>query len=99
MSAREEAAACVKRVGVMLCSYSVGPEWALPCDCKYGTKSDWLASERIYCGEQTGCPELRDAYQILTAMTDEEYDAVQARIHTEMAEAWARYREEHPDAR
>lgn len=84
----------MKRVGVFLCSYSIGPEWAPTCDCKYGMQSDRSAREPYYGGEQTGCPELRDAYRILMAMTDEEYGAVEGRISAEMAVAWARYLEE-----
>lgn len=38
------------------------------CDCKYG----WDGKSK-FIGEENGCPELRLAHAIFSAMTDEEY--------------------------
>jgi hypothetical protein len=42
-----------------------------PCDCKYGA-TDML--EGHWGGEQTGCPELSCCIQILTLLTDKQYE-------------------------
>jgi len=41
------------------------------CDCKYGYGVD---VERF--GEKTGCPELRCAVELLSLMTDDEYNSI-----------------------
>ena len=46
-----------------ICSYGGGKV----CDCKYGFSSK---------GEQTGCPELRCALEVLRLITDEEYENI-----------------------
>jgi hypothetical protein len=90
-SPRERMLESVEHLGVRACSYSVGPDWALLCDCKYGIESDVSPREPIYCGEQTGCPELRDVYSILKAMTDEEFTGLRERIAKTLAEAWQQH--------
>jgi len=87
----------VKRLGVRACSYSVAPHWATTCDCKYGIESDPSPNERYYCGEQTGCPELRDIHSILKAMTDDEFTTICDRMTEQMAELWRQYQKEHPE--
>ena len=64
------------------CSYdmmSIGvadaPEPSM-CDCKYG-----YVAEQKGRGEKTGCPELRCAVELLTLMTDDEYDTILSRTH------------------
>jgi hypothetical protein len=51
------------------------------CDCKYGHQ--WPEDHveqlkqrfKVYAdSEQTGCPELRQAYALLNALTEEEFD-------------------------
>lgn len=64
------------------CSYdmmSVGAISAEPpsmCDCKYG-----YVAERKGRGEKTGCPELRCVVELLSLMTDDEYNTIIARHH------------------
>ena len=74
-SDRERALRAVKVLGARACAYTVGDEWANFCDCKYGMESDRSSAERSYCGEQTGCPEMRDVANVLHEMTDEEWAA------------------------
>jgi hypothetical protein len=85
---REQAIEAVKRIGVKFCVYSSGPEWAATCDCKYGVESDRSARESYYCGEQTGCPEMRSLQILLMDMTDEEYAAIKARSMERLAAAF-----------
>ena len=46
------------------------------CDCKYG-----YVAEREGSGEKTGCPELRCVVELLTLMTDDEYNNILSRGH------------------
>jgi hypothetical protein len=63
-----------------LCCYDMYPirkeEKSIPdfCDCKYGSK-DILHTH----GEQTGCPEMRCLVELLSTMTDDEYNAIMKR--------------------
>ena len=43
------------------------------CDCKYGY------SGKGGYGEDTGCPELRCVVELLSLMTDDEYEKIMAR--------------------
>lgn len=79
MSDRQRLLNAVEKIGIKLCSYSYLDKWAIPCDCKYGVESDRLKGEGIYCGEQTGCPEMRDIYSLVELMTDEEYEEISKR--------------------
>lgn len=95
---REKMKAAVQRLGERACLYAGKPWPDRTCDCKYGVESDTVATERVYAGEQSGCPELRDVFSLLKAMTDEEYDAIQERIADAIAAAWSEYKERNPDA-
>ena len=51
-----------------------------PCDCKYGVETR-IALEKInYCGEKTGCPEMRQAVAMVKEMTPVEYRDILSRI-------------------
>lgn len=87
LSARERMMRAVERLGIRACSYSIDT-WAVPCDCKTGIESDKSPHERYYCGEQTGCPELRTLHLLLSDMTDAEYDEIHGRNMQRLIEAF-----------
>jgi hypothetical protein len=44
-----------------------------PCDCKFGAYGDEAKGAPVYFGEQTGCPEIRQAATLLAAMSEDEF--------------------------
>lgn len=99
MRTREELLASIRKLGERACLYAGKPWPDRMCDCKYGVESDTSPSERYYCGEQSGCPELGDIFSVLKAMTDDEYAGIEARISAQIAEAWRQYKETHRPSR
>ncbi len=59
-----------------VCCYAQNSEESL-CDCKYGATE---LVGRSFGGERTGCCEMRDAIDILSALTPAEYARVRTRI-------------------
>ncbi len=70
---RSEVILAIARLGDKSCCYAGGSWLDRRCDCKYGGPS------RSPNTENTGCPELRNAYQLLMNMTDEEYVEILSR--------------------
>jgi hypothetical protein len=75
---KEELLQGMENLRKRICHYD-GPT----CDCKYGHQwpEDTLEQLRQRLNistdsdsEQTGCPELRQAYALLNALTEEEFD-------------------------
>lgn len=66
----------LERIGGELCSYMLpGNDWTkVRCDCKYGGPKPQ--------GEQTGCPEVRQAHRLLSMLTDDEWRELAARTWT-----------------
>jgi hypothetical protein len=67
----------LEKVRGHVCAYTLDPSKpAKHCDCKYG-------GTNVMCGTETGngCPELRSAIEVLTAMTDFEYDRAARRAN------------------
>jgi hypothetical protein len=71
-SVREHKLEEIARVGSSLCGYTLpGGDWTkVRCDCKFGGPRPDVAVG----GEQTGCPEIRSVYRLISAMTDQEFD-------------------------
>jgi hypothetical protein len=65
---REKLITNLTKMQKALCCY-MGPT----CDCKYGFDKIGTA------GEQTGCPELREAVEILQIMSEDEFKGLAAR--------------------
>lgn len=65
---REELLVALKALRRKVCCYSGGEDF---CDCKYGFDG---TQNRL--SEQTGCPELRTAIELLTCMNDNEFNVI-----------------------
>lgn len=80
---RTEMLEVLGRMGAAVCPYSLGGAdgWLdTRCDCKYGgeafgyqPRGTFGGRPLPYCGEQTGCPELRLLYAVVAVMTDDEW--------------------------
>lgn len=59
----------IAAVGDAHCCYLGGPDWqSRRCDCKYGVGDPHKGGSEV-----TGCPELREAYALIDAMTEHEF--------------------------
>lgn len=88
MGSRAQSLVAVGLAGAEQCGYTVPvardtDDWQAAqvlawlrtrCDCKYG-----MGELGDHGGEETGCPELRSAYLVLSAMSDAEWQATRSR--------------------
>jgi hypothetical protein len=75
---RVELARVIARVQRHLCAYchdKSGDSTSGFCDCKYGGEHVGGQSH-----EDNGCPEMREAFAVINAMTDEEYEKINQRL-------------------
>jgi hypothetical protein len=66
----------LKGLGNSLCCYAGGDWLTRRCDCKYNRDF----RKGYDGGEQTGCPEIRDLYRLVSTMTDVEYEMLMYNI-------------------
>ena len=79
--AAQRTACCYDVFGKSREAIAMGPPGT--CDCKYGGGN----LEHRTGGEETGCPELRDAHAVLEALTSFEFARVQRRLWAEQKRA------------
>jgi len=73
---RKKLIKALETIRMSLCCY-ITPE---RCDCKYGMGDLRKgAFGGFSSGEETGCPEMREAIGVLNLMTDKEYEKIAKR--------------------